>query len=593
MSIDASAVARVTGITTQFQDMRAGSVLFLPQQIAVFAQGNSDALYSDEKWLAPSAGATGARFGFGSPAHLILRELMPSNGDGVGTIPVRVYPLTAPAGAVAAQGELTVSGTATKGAAYRLRIGGVLSEAFVIPKGAVNAADVYGRISAAVRAVLEMPVNVSHSYGTPTASQGPNEGDGTIGSLSVSGTPSPGTWRLVLTNEVANGGIWSLIDPSGTTVANDLTMIVGPGATTAFSRAGLNFSVTDGAVNFASGDEFQITVPATSARFTAKWKGASGNAIKVEVLTDEYVGVVFAVTQPTGGLLNPSVTAALEKVGPVWESMAINAAPIEDTTILDQFREFGEGRWLPEVGKPIVVFTGVTHPTVELATAVSSGRRDDRVNAQLVAPGSPNLPFVVAARQLARIAKIANNDPARDYGSQRATGLIPGPDEDQWGYLQRDQAVKLGSSTIEIKDGVVAISDVVTFYRPTGEEPPAYRFVKNIVKLQTCLYNVWLAFNTEDWDGAPLIPDDQPTVSGSAKKPKTMRALAAAIVDSLGLQAIISDPARAKNGIVAQISTQNPDRLDLEIPVQVSGNTNVKDIRLKWGLYFGTAAVVG
>lgn len=590
--IDASAVARVVGVETQFQDMREGAVQFLPQRIALFAQGSSDAVYSLEKYEAASAGAVGARFGFGSPAHLMMRELRPANGDGVGTISVTVYPLSDAPGAVAATGDITPSGTATKAAAYRVRIGGVLSEPFVIPAGAVDPAAVNASIAAAVRAVLEMPVKVSHTYGAPSSAPGTNVGNGTLSALSITGTPSPGKWTLTVRQAVTNGGVFTLTDPSGTTVSNSVTMTPGAGASTALSNSGINFTLTDGSTDFAVGDKFTITVPAEDVVFTAKWKGESGNGIKIEVIGDS-VGVVFAITQPSGGLVNPSVAAALGRIGPVWESMIINSAPIEDTTTLDAFKDFGEGRWIETVGKPCIVFTGNTHTTVAAATAVSSARRDDRVNAQLVAPGSPNLPFVVAARQVARIAAVANNNPPRDYGAQRATGLVPGSDRDQWDHIMRDQAVKLGSSTVEIRDGVVCISDVVTFYRPTGEEPPAYRFVKNIVRLQQVLFNVWAEFANEEWDGAPLLPDNQPTTNPEARKPRTAKAKAAAIVEGLGLFAILADPEWSKKNIVAQLSTTNPDRLDLTVPVKLSGNTNIRSIVLKWGFYFGTAAVVG
>lgn len=587
MTIDASAVARVVGIETKFEDSRAGSVLFLPQRIAVFAQGATASLYSLDKWQATSAGAAGQRYGFGSPIHLILRELMPANGDGVGTIPVTVYPLVDHASGVAAAGEIAASGTATKAGSYRLRIGGVLSEQFVIPAGAVDTASVHGKIATAVRAVLEMPVTVDHTYGTVTSTPGTNTGNGTVTTLSASGDPTPGAWSLVCNTAVANGGVFTLTDPNGTVVSTAVTMTPGVGAATIVNQGGLTFTLTDGTTNFAVGDSFSIAVPAEDVLFVAKWKGASGNAIKVEVIGDS-VGVVFTITQLSGGVANPGVSTALAQVGPVWESMAINAAPIEDTTILDAFQVWGEGRWNELVRKPLVVFTGVTHATVAAATAVSSGRRTDRINAQLVAPGSKSLPFVVAARQLARIAKLASNNPPHDYGSQRATGLLPGDDRDQWDFAMRDQAIKAGSSTVEIKDGVVSISDVVTFYRPTGEEPPAFRFVKNIVRLQNVLFNIDLEFTKAEWDGAPMVPDDQPVVNPAARKPKHAKAEAAAILDGLGDQAIIVNVAESKKAIQAAINSQNPDRLDLEIPVLLSGNTNIKGIVLKWGLFFGS-----
>jgi len=189
------------------------------------------------------------------------------------------------------------------------------------------------------------------------------------------------------------------------------------------------------------------------------------------------------------------------------------------------------------------------------------------------------------------MAKVANNNPPTDYGAQRLTGLTPGDDGDQWTYTQRDQAIKLGSSTIEVVDGVVTVGDVVTFYRPTGEEPPAYRYVVDIVKLQNIIYNFDLEFSKVEWAGAPLIPDGQPTVNPNARMPKSAVAAACAILDSLGLNAIISDPETAKDNTSAAIDSLNPKRLNLTTVVQLSGNTLIKDITLNFGFFFGQSAL--
>ncbi|MEC7520168.1 MAG: hypothetical protein VYE22_09905 [Myxococcota bacterium] len=586
MGVDASAVARVLGIETSFEDRRAGGVLFLPQRLVVIAQGASDAVYSSAKRQVTGAQEGGSVYGYGSPIHLSLRELFPLNNDGVGTIPVTVIPLSDHASGVAAAGDITPTGSQTRQAAYRVKVNNILSEAFVIPVGASVTA-ICAAIGQAVAAVLEMPVAVSYAYGSITATpDGGNTGDGTVTGLSASGTPVPGDYTLECTATAADGGTFRLLGPDGAEVASGLVLA---GGTLAVDEGGLAFTINDGATDFAEGDSFTIAVPATAVNLMAKWKGASGNALYVELEGEDY-GVTFTVTQPTGGLVNPSVQPALDLIGDVWETMGLNALDIADTTALDALQAFGDGRWGALVRKPIVFFTGVTEATVAAATAVSATRRDDRVNAQLVSPGSRDLPFVVAARQLARIAAVANNNPPTDYGSQRATGLTPGADSVQWDYVQRDQAVKAGSSTVVVKSGVVNIGDVVTFYRPEGDPLPAYRHVVDIVKLQNVIFNVDLIFNREEWDGAPLIPDDQPTVNPNARKPLSAKAAVGDKLDSLALNAIISDAKTAKKNTVAVIDPGNPRRLNVTVPIQLSGNTNIIDVALKFGFFFGSAA---
>lgn len=492
-AVDASAVARVVGIKTAFKDLRAGGILFLPQRIAIVGQGNTAATYTTTKVQVTSAVESATLFGFGSPIHLATKQLLPVNGDGVGTIPVTIYPLDDDGSGVASAGDITPSGSVTTTASYIIKINNIASEAFIVEIGNDIAA-ITATITTAINSVLEMP----------------------------------------------------MIAVDGTTIVD----------------------------------------------LISKWKGTSANDLVIEVIETIASGVSFAITQPEGGLVNPDVDDSLNQIGNVWETMIVSCMDVSDTNSLDKYAIFGEGRWGALVKKPFIVFTGNTNTTVGAATAVSDTRKNDRINAQLVAPGSNDLPFVVVARQLVRIAKIANNNPPQDYGSQQATGISPGIDGEQWTYIDRDAAIKKGSSTIEVKDGVVNLSDTVTFYHPDGDPIPAYRYVVDIIKLQNIIFNLNLIFATAEWDGAPLIANDQPTVNPTAKKPKMAVAAIASMIDSLGLNAIISDPKTAKTNTQAMINDQNPKRLDISITVQLSGNTNIISIDLNFGFYFGVLASI-
>ena len=492
-AVDASAVARVVGIKTEFRNLRGGQILFLPQRIAVVGQGASASVYSTDKQQVTSAFEAGSLYGFGSPVHLACLQLLPVNGDGVGTIPVTVYPLVDDAAGVVATGDITPGGAQTEAASYRVVCNNIESEAFLIDAGD-SVAVIVTAITAAINANVNMPI------------------------IAVDGT--------------------------------------------------------------------------TKVDITSKWEGTSANDLILSVDGSTTAGTTFAFTQPAGGATNPDVDDALTQVGDVWETFMLNCMDIVDTASLTKYTTFGEGRWGALVRKPLVVFTGNNATTVSAAIAVPDARKTDRINAQLVAPASLDLPFVTAARQLARIAVVANNNPPHDYGSQNASGLTPGADGDQWTYTERDTAVKGGSSTIEVKDGVVNISDVVTFYHPTNDPLPAYRHVVDIIKLMHIIFNLDLIFATSEWAGAPLIPDADPTVNRSAKKPRTAVAAVAAMLDSLGLNAIISDPATAKGTILAEIDDQNPKRLNLVVTVQLSGNTNIISVDLDFGFFFGTPTIV-
>jgi phage tail sheath gpL-like len=154
--LPSSAISRVTGVNVEYRNFNAGNGGFLPQRLAVFGVGNSDAVYSTEKHEAiGSADAIAKRYGYGSPLHLAARQLFPTGGGGA-TFPVTFFPLRPPDSAVAATGAISAAGTASSAGSGAVYIGGIGAE-FPIAKGA-DAAAILTAIKAAITAKLEMPV---------------------------------------------------------------------------------------------------------------------------------------------------------------------------------------------------------------------------------------------------------------------------------------------------------------------------------------------------------------------------------------------------------------------------------------------------
>jgi phage tail sheath gpL-like len=493
MPITASAVARVVGIDTFFKDLRGGAAVSLPQQIALLAQGNTASVgYSLLPRRVLSAAEAASVYGFGSPIHLGMLELLPPTGGGVGSIPVWVLPLNDDGAGVAATGTITPAGVAAATATYFVRISGILSAPFLVT-AADSVAVQCASITAAINAVLGQPV--------------------------------------IATNNTTAVGI------------------------------------------------------------AAKWKGATGNEIKLEVLDALGVsaGSLFTIVNPASGATDPVVTTALAGIGPDWITLVVNSFHGTNTTVLNAIQTKGEARWDKQVRRPFVAICGNDEAVFATATATTAARKTDRINCQVVSPGSVHLPVQIAAAQVREIAKVADDNPPTDYGSRKVTTLLPGAPASQWDYTTRDAAVKAGCSTIEVKNGVVCLSDIVTMYHPDGEIPPAYRYVVDIVKLMTIIFNIDLEFSQPEWDGAPLIPDGQPTVNPNARRPSSAKAALSRIIDGLALEAIISDPDAAKAATTASINATNPKRLDVSTTVQLSGNTNIISIDLNFGFFFGGA----
>lgn len=132
----------------------------LPMRVAVLCEANNanQPTLNLSEWQATSLKAVGARFGYGSPAYLIARVMLPV----LGGIPLVFYPQAAAGGATSKKCSITVTGTVTENATHTILIAGrdgVDAQFYNITVQAGDtAADVHDKITAAVTAVLGTPV---------------------------------------------------------------------------------------------------------------------------------------------------------------------------------------------------------------------------------------------------------------------------------------------------------------------------------------------------------------------------------------------------------------------------------------------------
>jgi phage tail sheath gpL-like len=489
MGVSATVIARVTGVDVQYRNFNVGRAQFLPQRLAIIGQGNSVSSYSTDRIQVFSAGEVGAEYGYGSPLHLAALQLFPASGDGIGGIPVIVYPLEDDVAGVTAAGSIECVGVATETVSFYVECGGLISNLITILVDD-TAAVALGKIKTAINAVLAMPV--------------------------IAGTVGAGSLPL-----------------------------------------------------------------------TAKWAGASGNDISINIVDAVVAGLTFSSSAFAMGAGNPDVQDALDLIGATWETMILNCMNYDDTTTLDLYSDFNEARWGVLVKKPLLVASGCVD---DFATrpAVTDARKLDRTNFLIQSTGSQELPFVIAARGLAKdIMPTANSNPPQNYKGF-LTGLDAGDDIDQEDYAERDAAIKLGASS-SIKVGSVAqLDNIVTMYHPDAEGLyPAYRYVCDVVKLQNIIYNVRLIFEADEWKGAPLLDNGTPTKNPTAKQPKNAVTALKNLAENLADDAIISDLAFTLANVTATIDAQNPKRINTSFPVKLSGNTEIISNDIYFGFYLG------
>lgn len=482
MGLPNSLRAAAIGIDTQYKNFNEGAVYYLQQGIAVLAQGSASVTYSTDKFEETSAAAVGAALGYGSPAHLIAKELLP----GAFGARVTFYPLPNEAGGVAAEGAVTPTGSQTTAAEYVIRVGGIESNSFAMLVGE-GVTEFIAKAIVAINGVLDMPVIAS---------------DGT-----------------------------------------------------------------------------------TKVTLTAKHKGTTGNDLAIEVLGKQY-GVLMAVTDMTGGLVDPSIAVATAQFGNVWETIVVNqlGAPAHD-----DLKTFGETRWGQLVRKPFFALYGSSETDEQVLKAYADTRKSDRVNGVIPAPGTTSAPWIIAAAAVAKIAKQANENPAVEYRTESMPSLVLGKDGEQWDYPKRDTAWKSGVSSTQIENGAYALDNTLLFYHPDGSVDPEYGKVIYHVKLQNIIYNVDLIFNQPKWKKAALIPDFEVSSNPLALKPNDAVAALNVLTDNLANNALISDRAFTKTNTTAAIDQSNPNRVNTSYPVKLSGNWDIHSIDLLFGFYLGAS----
>lgn len=155
-AVPLSALARVLGIQTIFENRRPGGTQILPQRVALVGQGATNSTFPLTKFIATSAQEVGNTVGFGTPLHLAAKQLLPANGDGLGQVPLTVYPLADDGSGLAAAGNIIPVGAQTVAANYAVRIGNITSQAFTI-LAAATIADVTAAMTTAINSTLDMP----------------------------------------------------------------------------------------------------------------------------------------------------------------------------------------------------------------------------------------------------------------------------------------------------------------------------------------------------------------------------------------------------------------------------------------------------
>lgn len=473
----------------------------LPQRIAVFAEANTanQSNLDPNPTLITSAQQAGTLYGYGSPAYLIARILLPKQGSGVDGVPVYFYP------------QAVASGATSK----------ILK---VVPTG------------------------VATGNGTHT--------------LVVAG------------RQGMDGEFYDINIETGDTTADICEKMVD-------------------AVNNILGAPVIGTDYDYDARFESKWKGLTANDLSITVETnDNALGITYAVTSIQSGSATPSIAAALNLFGNDWNTIVVNSYGTISSimTALEQFNGIPDpdsptGRFVGIVMKPFIAVTGTVSDD---PSAISDLRLNDVTIAFAPAPGSAGLPLEAAANMTVLFAVVSQNTPHLDVGG-RSYPDMPTPDSigSMASYENRDAFVKMGCSTVDLVAGVYQIQDFVTTYHKLGENPPQFRYCRNITLDLNIRYGYYLLEQINVVDHA--IAADGDTVSATKViKPKQWKAILNTFASDLAARALIVDTAFMQDSIEVDLSTSNPDRLETFFRYKRSGCVRISSTTAEAGFNFGT-----
>lgn len=350
------------------------------------------------------------------------------------------------------------------------------------------------------------------------------------------------------------------------------------------------------AINANNNFPFTAASAAAVITLTSKFICSAANEIPFEVISSSFLAATASFYDLSSGTLQSSdIDSALQKFGESWETLVVNAGAFSTENYNSEFSNidrFNQLRWSSEVHKPFVLISGRGEYGFDPGfktqiTEIAAQLKNQRTSSIIYQEGSLTPPWAIAASAALNIAKTAEINPPKGYSRQILTGVLPGPDELQKTSAEREALVQAGVSTTTAKDGQVFMADTRTTYHPDNNVVREYSHVVDLMKIFNVIYNLDLIFNRSDWIDVPLVPDNQQVTNREAKSPSTAVAEIASMIDSLALEAIISDPVNAKKSIRASISSVNPKRLDVSFFSAVSGNTLQADINYSFGFLYG------
>lgn len=310
---------------------------------------------------------------------------------------------------------------------------------------------------------------------------------------------------------------------------------------------------------------FTVTVEGAVLTLTAKWAGSDSYLDFAIVDEDEKApntsehGVTFTIAETTeaagvGSIPEDALKAMGEELG-VTRVISQYAT----STVLDALQEYFEGFRDGLIAQYVLCYSAIKAPesedvpgTWDTAALIETGtdRREDAINVQIVG----------------------------DFGELRKLT-----------YKERDRLLKAGYSNLEMKaDGSYRLMDLATFYHPLGKTNPLYRFDRDSTVVANIAYDFMTYFrDSDEWKSVVLIADTDLTTNPAARTLKDVKAAVNARIGLLGLAGLVANYAQAQKETQVEIDASNPNRININPKMDISGVGRIFDVTNFVGFYFG------
>jgi len=236
-------------------------------------------------------------------------------------------------------------------------------------------------------------------------------------------------------------------------------------------------------------------------------------------------GVLISITQLFGGAATFDIQPALDELG-----TGDNANEKQFTDFIHGYQDIeaydaimnyvgpGDtktGLYSELVHKPFQTIFGskaVDEAGLAILVNLANDRKEtDRATGIIGVPGSYSIPEEIGAQAMGHRARIANVRPEENYVDIILEGIDPGDPVGRWtnSYDNRDLAVKNGISPTIVRNNIVYMQNLVTFYHPDSVPAASngYASLRDLAIIQNLLDSQYKTFNTEKWKNFTIVAD--------------------------------------------------------------------------------------